>query len=72
MAERHRSKDGSRDTEEILGDSTEVETHGSAGGNLARKIGTRDHEKRAMARPAGATRVTKADEIDGGTDRGDE
>lgn len=28
-----------------------------SGGNLQRDIGTRDHEKRAFERPAGATRV---------------
>ena len=30
---------------------------GRAGGNLQRERGTRDHQKRAFERPAGATRV---------------
>lgn len=72
MAERRRSKDKSRDTDEVLGDKTQISQQGRAGGSLSRKIGTRDEEKRARERPAGATRVTKADERDGGADRGDE
>ncbi|MEQ9258957.1 MAG: hypothetical protein RIG84_07640 [Roseovarius sp.] len=72
MAQRHRSNDGSRDSEKILGDKTEISQQGRAGGNLTRKLGTRDEEKRAKARPGGATRVTGADERESGTDRGDE
>lgn len=37
---------------------------GRAGGNLARKVGTRDTLKRAFDRPAGKTRVRKSDEKD--------
>ncbi len=37
---------------------------GRSGGDLARKIATRDEKKRAFERPAGATRVRKADEKD--------
>ena len=46
MAERHRSKDGHRETEEILGDKPEnldaPEQQGAKGGNIQRKVGTRD------------------------------
>lgn len=38
---------------------------GREGGNLARKVGTRDEMKRAFERPGGATRVRKHDEEDG-------
>ena len=64
MAERQRSKDGKRETEEVLGTNTEdTPSHGGRdGGNLARTIGSEDEEKRAEDRPAGKTRVRKADE----------
>ena len=67
MAERQRSKDGKRDTDEILGTEGEVEKSGRAGGNVARTIGTEDEQKRAGDRPAGTTRVKKADEDKPGT-----
>lgn len=60
MPERHRSKDGRRETEEILGDKTEVAQQGREGGRLAREVGSKDEQKRARERPAGATRVTKS------------
>ncbi|MCF3596068.1 hypothetical protein LZG00_18965 [Rhodobacteraceae bacterium LMO-12] len=69
MAERKRSKDKSRDSEKILGDQTAISQQGRSGGDLARKVATRDEEKRSNERPAGVTRVTKQDEIDTGTDR---
>lgn len=62
MAERKRSTDGSRDTDRVLGDQGEVSQQGRKGGELQRKVGTRDERKRSEERPAGATRVTKADE----------
>ncbi len=71
MAERKRSKDGTRDTEKVLGDAADISQQGRAGGDLSRKVGTRDEQKRATEDPAGPTRVTKQDEIDGGEDRGD-
>jgi hypothetical protein len=67
MAERIRSKDGSRDTDDILGAKGDVAQAGRSGGRLARDIGTQDEEKRAFERPAGATRVTKSDEKEGGS-----
>ena len=68
MPERHRSKDGRRETEEVLGDKTEIAQQGREGGRLARTFGTKDEEKRAKERPAGATRVTKSLEDEGGPD----
>jgi hypothetical protein len=62
MAHRHRSRDGSRDSDRFR-DAPEGPSHaGRDGGRLAREIGTRDEEKRAEERPAGVTRVRKADE----------
>ena len=60
MVERHRSKDGSKDTEQFS--DTGPGGAGRAGGNLARDIGTKDELKRSKERPAGVTRVTKSDE----------
>jgi hypothetical protein len=62
MAERHRSKDGSRDTDKVVGAEGEVSHEGREGGDLARKKATKDEMKRALEQPAGATRVTKSDE----------
>ena len=65
MPERARSKDGRRETKDIKGAQGAVAQGGRTGGRLARDIGTRDEKKRAMERPAGATRVTKSDEDEG-------
>lgn len=70
MAERHRSKDGSRDSDRIEGEPGAASHAGRAGGRLSRQIGTRDEEKRAVERPAGRTRVRKSDEKDEGEDNG--
>ncbi len=60
MAERHRSKDGRRETEEVFGDAADISHQGRSGGRLARTIGSEDEEKRSTERPAGKTRVTKS------------
>ncbi len=65
MAERHRSRDGSRDSERILGEAGPPGGQGREGGRLARDIGTQDELKRTTERPAGKTRVTKSDEEGG-------
>lgn len=77
MAERIKSKDGRKETEEVLGvsDAGDLEgafkgASGRKGGNLARKVGTRDEEKRAKEQPT-TTRVRKSDEIATGNDRED-
>ncbi|MBU2957751.1 hypothetical protein Q4511_00560 [Paracoccus sp. 1_MG-2023] len=69
MAERIQSKDGSRDTDRILGkDTPETPGHGGReGGSLARAIGSEDEMKRAGEKPAGTTRPRKADEHKPGT-----
>ena len=66
MAERFRSKHGGRDTDQLLGEDGEPTDGGSAGGDLARKIGARDQIKRTFERPAGATRPTGEDEAEDG------
>ncbi len=68
MAERKRSQDGSRDTDKVLGAGGEVDQQGRAGGNLERRVGTRDEMKRATERPAGATRVKGKDKREEGAD----
>ena len=72
MAKRHRSVDKSRDSDKILGDKTEVSQSGRKGGQPARKVVTRDEEKRAYERPAGATRVRGADKDEDDNDTGNE
>ncbi|KFE36960.1 hypothetical protein [Thioclava atlantica] len=70
MAERIRSKDGKRETEEILGEAPEnlesPSAQGSSGGTLQRKIGTRDEKKQIDETSAGATRPLGGDERDSG------
>lgn len=63
MAERKRSHDGKSETSEILGMETAPtpDQQGSGAGEMARKIGMRDEEKRSVVRPGGATRVEGAD-----------
>lgn len=66
MAERKRSRDGTRDSDEYLGAEGTVSGQGRAGGELQRDVATRDEKKRATERPAGKTRVTKSDEKENG------
>lgn len=61
MAERIRSQDGHRETDAYTGDAATPGQQGRAGGNLERKVGTRDEEDRA-SQGDGTTRVTKQDE----------
>lgn len=58
MPERKRSKDGHRETDDILGEDGEISHGGREGGDLSRDIASKDEKKRAFERPAGATRVT--------------
>ena len=58
MADRKRSTDGHRETDEILGQDGTVSHSGRTGGSPARNVATKDEKKRALERPAGATRVT--------------
>ncbi|NNE53170.1 MAG: hypothetical protein HKN30_12320 [Sulfitobacter sp.] len=68
MAERHRSKDGSKDTDKIIGDAAGISQQGRADGNLQRDVATQDEEKRAKEKPAGATRVRGQDKRNHGED----
>ncbi|MBN9889662.1 hypothetical protein [Salipiger abyssi] len=62
MAERHRSEDGRRETEEYLDKADTPAQQGRDGGQVERKVGTRDLLKRAEQDRPGATRVRKSDE----------
>lgn len=49
---------------EHLADTTPVPHHsGVSGGTLNEDVASRDEEKRAFERPAGATRVRKSDKL---------
>ncbi|MCK0166612.1 hypothetical protein MWU52_03515 [Jannaschia sp. S6380] len=69
MAERHRSNDGTRETDKFIKDMPETpDQQGRAGGNLARDVGTEAALDRATEQGVkGVTRVRKSDEIDHGT-----
>ena len=67
MTDRKRSKDGRRESEDaVFGPKGAVSQGGRAGGALNRKIASRDEEKRATERPAGATRVRKSHKTEDG------
>ena len=66
MAERIRSKDGTRETEDFIGTADTPSQQGRAGGGLERDVGTRAEKERAE-QGAGVTRVRKSDEKDGGS-----
>ena len=68
MAERHRSNDGSRDSENFVSDLAQPGQQGRADGNLQRDVATQDEEKRVMETPAGVTRVTGEDKRRHGED----
>lgn len=61
MAERARSKDGKRETDEFRDDAATPSQQGREQGNLERKVGTRDELRRAKEGDV-RTRVTKEDE----------
>lgn len=63
MADRIRSKDGTKETDAYTDEAATPDQHGRSGGNLERKVGTRDMLKRAEQDRPGATRVRKSDEI---------
>ncbi|WP_272009723.1 hypothetical protein [Roseovarius sp. ZX-A-9] len=62
MVHRHRSKDGTRETEAFMKGPDTPSQQGRGDGNLERDVGTRDALKRARDDRAGATRVRKSDE----------
>ncbi len=71
MADRKRSHDGKQETKDYLGDAPTPGQQGRADGQLQRRVGTRDEEKRAEQDNPGITRVRKADEIATGNQRED-
>lgn len=56
------------DADHDLGAKGTISQAGRSGGRLPRDIGTQDELKRANERPAGKTRVKKADEKTGGSE----
>lgn len=64
MPERKRSQDGTRETEKFTHDVETPDQQGRAGGNLERKVGTRDALRRVRHGEDATTRVRKADEKD--------
>lgn len=62
MAERHRSKDGKKDSDEYLTDTDAPDQKGRAGGNLQRDVATQDEKNQAEEDRAGVTRVTGQDD----------
>ena len=67
MADRHRSQDGTRETEDFVDGPDTPSEHGAAGGETARKVGSRDQEKSAEGND-GATRVKGSDKRGEGVD----
>lgn len=61
MADRARSKDGTRETEGFTSDAPTPPHQGRAQGELERKVGTRDEARQAEEGDV-TTRVTKKDE----------
>lgn len=61
MAERKRSQDGTRETDDFVSDAATPHQQGRAQGELERKVATRDEKKQAV-KGTGKTRVTKEDE----------
>lgn len=66
MAERHRSKDGTRETDQFIeGMPKTPDQQGRSGGEVARDVGTEDSLKRATTQGAhGVTRATKKHDED--------
>ena len=64
MADRLRSKDGTRDTDKFIEDMPETPgQQGRSGGEIARDVGTQDSLEKATEQGVkGTTRVRKSDE----------
>ncbi len=65
MADRYRSQDGHRETEDFISKEETPDQQGRFGGNLQRKVGTRDALKRVEQGDDATTRVRKSDEAEG-------
>lgn len=70
MAERKKSKDGTRETEQVLGERPEdmspAGQQGRKGGELQTKVGTRDEKKGLSTRPGEKTRPLAQDRNESG------
>ena len=75
MAERHRSQDGIRETDDIPGvkEAREggISQQGRSGGNLDRDVGTQADEARATSPDTGVPRVRGEDKRNHGTEPAD-
>ncbi|MCF6445409.1 hypothetical protein [Nereida sp. MMG025] len=72
MADRHRSQDGTRDTDKYLSDDETPNHQGRSDGNLQRQVGTKAALKRAEKGEDEITRVRKSDKISAGEDTRDD
>lgn len=61
MAERHRSKDGVKETDKYISEADDIDHQGRAGGGLQRDVGTKAEKKRVVDKPEGHTRVSGED-----------
>ena len=59
MAERARSKDGVKETDAYIDEADAPSHQGRSGGDIARRIATKDEEKRRVDGDTSVTRVTK-------------
>lgn len=66
MAERHRSKDGVKETERYISEADDIDHQGRDGGALQRDVGTKDEKKRGVEKPEGHTRVSGEDKRNNG------
>lgn len=65
MAERHRSRDGIRETEHFLHEEATPGGQGETGGRLSREIGARSDRRKALEPDAGTpVRLRKSDTED--------
>ena len=68
MAERHRSKDGVKETDKYISEADDIDHQGRSGGGLQRDVGTQDEEKQVVDKPGADTRVTGEDKRNHGED----
>lgn len=69
MAERHRSQDGTRETEQFIDDAATPSEGGRADGTLQKQVGTKAALKRVEKGEDEITRVRKSDKIAAGEDQ---
>ncbi|MGR3467319.1 MAG: hypothetical protein ACU0CI_05520 [Shimia sp.] len=69
MADRYRSQDGKRETEEFVDDAATPSAQGRADGTLQKQVGTKAALKRVRKGEDEITRVRKSDKIAAGEDQ---